>query len=33
MRDSQLFDFEGLLEFLNLHSVNNQNPSTSLRVR
>ena len=25
MGDSQLFDFEGLLEFPNLHSVNNQN--------
>lgn len=25
MGDSQFFDFEGLLEFPNLHSVNNQN--------
>lgn len=25
MGDSQLFDFEGLLEYPNLHSVNNQN--------
>lgn len=32
MRDSKLFDFEGLLEFPNLHSVNNQNTSTSLRL-
>lgn len=32
MGDSQLFDFEGLVEFPNLHSVNNQNTSISLRV-
>lgn len=32
MGDSQLFDFEGLLEFPNLHSVNKQNTFISLRL-
>lgn len=32
MGDSQLFDFEGLLKFPNLHSVNNQNTFISLRL-
>lgn len=32
MGDSPLFDFEGLLEFPNLHSVNNQNTFIPLRL-
>lgn len=32
MGDSQLFDFEGLLDFPNLHSVSNPNTSISLRL-